>query len=249
MNWEHSGKRIRALGVAAVLVLPLTGSSLALPPHKGTCQPSTSTPADGYRGTVVTADNFESGTMSGHTVQTSGTGTVSVSSARAHTGTCSAYLHATADPGSLAEFSTSLPGRTREVYADGWFDVVQAGEPRDDVPYFRFFSASTRFVDVYRHNSNGQLWLRVLAPDGSFAYTCLVASSISLNAWHHVAVHVVPDGRETTVQVWFDGSRVYSSSQVKTVASSVSSVVNGAEHYQQMEDTYIDDLVVRSVTS
>ncbi|MCH6471079.1 hypothetical protein [Sinomonas terrae] len=249
MDWRPLGKRIRALGFASVLVLPVTGSSLALPPHAGPCQPSTSTPTDGYPGRVVAADNFESGTMSGHAVETSGTGTVSVSSARAHTGTCSAYLHATADPGSLADFSTSLPPGTREVYADGWFDIVQAGVTNDDVPYFRFFSDATRFVDVYRHNSNGQLWLRILTPDGSFAYTCLMASSISLDAWHHIAVHVVSDGRTSTVQVWFDGSRVYSSSQVRTVASSVTSVLNGAEHFQQMEDTYIDDLVVRSVIS
>ncbi|HAP91830.1 MAG TPA: hypothetical protein DCR15_19940, partial [Arthrobacter bacterium] len=66
-----------------------------------------------------------------------------------------------------------------------------------------------------------------------------MASSISLNAWHHVVMHVIPNGSATTVQVWFDGAAVYSSSQVNTVASSVTSVMNGAEHYQQMEDTYI----------
>jgi hypothetical protein len=249
MDVRHLGQRIGALGFAAALALPLTGSSLALPAHAGTCEPLTSTPSDGHPGEVVVADNFESGTLSEYSVQESGTGTVSVSAARAHTGVCSAYLHATADSGSLANFSTPLPSGTHEVYADGWFDIAQAGDPSDDVPYFRFFSGSTRFVDVYRHNSNGQLWLRILAPGGSFSFARLVAPSISLGAWHHVVVHVIPKGNATTVQVWFDGSAVYSSARVNTTASSVTSVMNGAEHYQQMEDTYIDDLVVRSVMS
>jgi PKD repeat protein len=62
-------------------------------------------------------------------------------------------------------------------------------------------------------------------------------------------MHVVPQGSATTVQVWFDGASVYSSSQVNTVATSVTTVMNGAEHYQQMEDTYVDDLIVKSVAA
>lgn len=243
-------KRIRMLGAAVALALPLIGgpSILAVPAYAVTCQPGTSTPSDSYPGTVVVADNFESGTLDGFLVQTGGTGTASVSSAEAHTGACSAHLHATTDPGSRANFSTVLPSGTSQVYADGWFDITQAGVSGSDVPYFRFFSGSTRFVDVYRYNSNGQLWLRVLAPDGSPTYTRLIASSISMNAWHHVVIHVIPNGGATTVEVWFDGSSVYSSAQVNTVASSVTSVLNGAEHYQQMEDTYIDDLIIKTVS-
>ncbi|MCH6471365.1 PKD domain-containing protein [Sinomonas terrae] len=233
----------------AALVLPLivSPSLLAVPAYAVTCQPGTSTPNDSYPGTVVKADNFESGTLSGYAVQTSGTGTVAVSSAQAHDGACSAYVHATTDTTSLANFSTQLPTGTQEVYADGWFDIAQAGVSGWDVPYFRFFSGSTRFVDVYRYDDNGQLWLRVLAPSGSFTFTRLLSSTIPLNTWHHVVIHVIPNGTATTVQVWFDGASVYSSNQVSTVASSVTSVMNGAEHYQQMEDTYIDDLVVKSV--
>ncbi|WP_334171649.1 hypothetical protein, partial [Sinomonas sp.] len=220
----------------------MSPSLLAVPAYAVTCQPGTSAPSDSYPGTVVKADNFESGTLSGYVVQTQGTGTVTVSSAQAHDGACSAYIHATTDSTSLANFSTPLPSGTQEVYADGWFDIAQAGVSGWDVPYFRFFSGGTRFVDVYRYDDNGQLWLRVLSPTGSFTYTRLTSSTIPLNSWHHVVVHVIPKGSTTTVQVWFDGASMYSSSQVNTVASSVTSVMNGAEHYQQMEDTYIDDL-------
>jgi PKD repeat protein len=193
------------------------------------------------------ANNFESGTLNGFTVQTGGDGTASVSSAQAHDGACSAYLHVTSNSGSLANFSTALPSGTQEVYADGWFNITTAGLSGNDVPYFRFFSGSTRFVDVYRYNSNGQLWLRVLAPNGTFVYTRLIASTITLSAWHRVAMHVIPNGGATTVEVWFDGTQVYSSSQVSTVASSVTRVQNGSEHNQQMGDEYIDGLIIKSV--
>jgi hypothetical protein len=49
--------------------------------------------------------------------------------------------------------------------------------------------------------------------------------------------------------VWFDGVQVYSSVRANTVASSVTRVQNGAEHYAQMGDEYIDDLIVKSVTN
>ncbi|WP_334173751.1 hypothetical protein, partial [Sinomonas sp.] len=243
-------KRIGVLGAAAALSLPLIGgpSFLAVPAYALTCQPGTSAPTDTFPGTVVTADNFESGTLSGYLVQTGGTGTVSVSSTLAYDGACSAYLHATTDPGSLANFSTQLPSGTQEVYADGWFDITQAGVSGNNVPYFRFFTGSTRFVDLYRDNTTGKLWLRSLGSDGvTYTSTAMATSAIALSTWHHVAMHVIPNGTSTTVQVWIDDLLVYSSSQVSTMATSVTSVMNGAEHYQQMEDTYIDDLIVKTV--
>ncbi|WP_269429543.1 PKD domain-containing protein, partial [Sinomonas humi] len=222
-------------------------SFLAVPAYAAvTCQPGTSAPSDSFPGTVVTADNFESGSLSKYSVQTGGTGTVSISSALARDGACSAYIHATTDATSIANFSTPLPSGTKEVYADGWFNIAQGGATGWDVPYFRFFTGTTRFVDLYRNNDNGQVWVRVLAPDGSYGST-FVHSAVALNSWHHVAMHVIPNGATTTVQVWFDDTLAYSSSQVNTTATSVTSVMNGAEHYSQMEDTYIDDLIVKSV--
>ena len=51
-----------------------------------------------------------------------------------------------------------------------WFNITTAGVAGNDVPYFRFFFDTTRFVDIYRYNSNGQLWLRVTSSTG-FTYT------------------------------------------------------------------------------
>ncbi|MCH6470352.1 PKD domain-containing protein [Sinomonas terrae] len=118
------------------------------------------------------------------------------------------------------------------------------------MPYFRFFSGATRFVDVYRDNTTGKLWLRSLQPGGTtYTYTALGTAVVALNSWHQLAMHVIPNGATTTVEVWFDGASVYSSSTVNTAATSVTSVMNGAEHVGQMEDTYIDDLIVKSVAA
>ncbi|MDQ6752136.1 MAG: LamG domain-containing protein [Actinomycetota bacterium] len=218
-------------------------------PATGACQPSLPPPTDGYPGSVVVATSFESGTFDPFAVRTGGTGTATVPSTLAHTGGCAAYLHVTSDAGSLAYCTAAVPTGTRSVYADGWFNITTAGVSGNDVPYFRFFSGSTRIADIYRYNSNGQLWLRVTSPSGAFAYTRLVASSIPLSSWHHVVMHIVPNGSSTTIQVWFDGNQVYSSSQVSDIATSLTTVQLGAEHDRQMGDSYIDDVIIKGATS
>lgn len=250
-------KRISLLGAAVTLALPLIvmPSVLVVPSVRAestpplTCQPGTGPTIDMCPGTIVMANNFESGSLAGFVVQTSGSGTASVSSAQAYGGSSSAYLHTTSEPGSMANISTVLPPGTREAYADAWFNITRAGLPADNIPYFRFFSGNTRFADTYRDNDNGQLWLRVLTPRGSFTYTPLGESSVSLNVWHHMVMHVSPNGSSTKIEVWFDGAQVYSNAHVDTVTSSVTRVQNGAEHYAQMGDEYIDDLIVKSVTN
>ncbi|WP_427128974.1 hypothetical protein [Pseudarthrobacter sp. S9] len=152
----------------------------------------------------------------------------------------------TTDSGSLANLSTpSFPSGTKTVYADGWFDITTAGVAGNDVPYFRFFSGTTRVADIYRYNSNGQLWLRVTAPSGSFVYTKLIAGSISLSAWHHVTMRVTANGSKSNIQVWFDGVQKYNSSTVSMLGSSLSKVQLGAEHTRQKGDEYIDDVVIK----
>ncbi|MFE4543429.1 hypothetical protein [Arthrobacter sp. NPDC056727] len=220
----------------------------AAPAQAATCQPGTPAPVNSQPGTVVMANNFESGTLAGFTSTTGGTGTAAVSSDRAHSGTCSAFLHATADAGSIANLSAALPAATATAFADGWFNITQAGVAGNDVPYFRFFSGSLRVADIYRYNSNGQLWLRVTSPTGAFVYNRLVSSSIPLSTWHHVAMRVTANGLGTDVQVWFDGTSVFSSNQVASTATTLSAVQIGAEHLRQMGDTYIDDLVIKSGT-
>ncbi|WP_308466277.1 LamG-like jellyroll fold domain-containing protein [Rathayibacter soli] len=245
MNMRHNlmiGCVVAVL--AAVASVSWSGAALADVP---VCQPATPPPTDAFPGVVTAADNFESGSLSpAYTVVTTGTGTASVSSAAAYSGTCSAYLHVTADSNSLADFSVPLAPGATAAYADAWFDITVAGETGNDVPYFRFFLGSTRYIDIYRYNNNGQLWLRVLTPTGN-SYTRLRWQNIPLSTWHHLAMYVLPNGAGSTVQVWYDGTLAYSNTQVNTAATAVNRVQLGAEHNRQMGDTYIDDLIVKSV--
>ena len=241
-------RTLKALGTIGTLSLLVTGMlfGTAQASSAATCQTGTPVPTDGYPGTVVVATNFESGKLSPLIPTVSGTGTASVTSPLAKTGTCSAKLHVTTDSGSLANLSTpALASGTKTVYADGWFDITKAGVDGNDVPYFRFFSGSTRVADVYRYNSNGQLWLRVTAPNGTFVYTKLIAGSISLSAWHRVVMRVTSNGSRSTVQVWFDGVLKYSSSAVNMAGTGLSKVQMGAEHTRQMGDCYIDNVVIK----
>lgn len=218
----------------------------APPPPSETCQSATPAPTNSQPGTTAAATNFESNTLAPLIPTTAGTVTVKVSTVLSHSGACAAYLHATTDSGSLAYLSAPLPAGSPSASADGWFNITQAGVDGNNVPYFRFFSGSTRVADIYRYNNNGQLWLRVTSPSGSFVFTKLISASIPLNSWHHVEMRVVPNGAATSIQVSFDGTSVYSSNTVNTAATSLSRVQLGAEHSRQMGDTYIDDVIIKS---
>jgi hypothetical protein len=208
-----------------------------------TCSPA---PTNSYPGSVVLATGFETGGFCGLVSKVSGTGTATISTSQKHAGTRSAKLHVTTDSGSLANLSSpAFASGTKTSYADGWFNITVAGVSGNDVPYFRFFSGSTRVADIYRYNSNGQLWLRVTSPSGTFVYTKLISSSISLSAWHHVSMRVTANGSSSTIQVWFDGVQRYSSTSVKMLGSSLSKVQLGAEHNRQKGDEYIDDVIIK----
>jgi hypothetical protein len=239
-------RKLKALSMAGTLGLLVAGSLVfgsAQAATAATCSPA---PTNSYSGTVVLATSFEAGGWCGLVPKVGGTGTATISSSRAHTGTHSAKLHVTTDSGSLANLSSpAFASGTKTSYADGWFNITVAGVSGNDVPYFRFFSGSTRVADIYRYNSNGQLWLRVTSPSGSFVYTKLVSSSISLSAWHHVTMRVTANGSSSTIQVWFDGVQRYSSSSVSMLGSSLSKVQLGAEHYRQKGDEYIDDVIIK----
>ena len=239
-------RKLKALSMAGTLGLLVAGSLVfgsAQAATAATCSPA---PTNSYPGTIVLATGFEAGGWCGLVPKVGGTGTATISSSTKHAGSKSAKLHVTTDSGSLANLSSpAFASGTKTSYADGWFNITVAGVSGNDVPYFRFFSGSTRVADIYRYNSNGQLWLRVTSPSGSFVYTKLISSSISLNAWHHVSMRVTANGTSTTIQVWFDGVQRYSSSSVSMLGSSLSKVQLGAEHYRQKGDEYIDDVIIK----
>jgi hypothetical protein len=246
-------RTIKTLGSAGTLGLLVAGSIIfgsaqaataAAPPN---CD---SVPANTFPGSISTATSFESNGFCNLAPSTGGTGTgvgtATISTSQKKTGTHSAKLHVTDTPGSIANLSTTpaFPAGTKTVYADGWFNITTAGVAGNDVPYFRFFSGSTRIADTYRYNSNGQMWLRVTTPSG-FVYTKLTAGSVSLSAWHRVGMRVTTNGSTATVQVWLDNALKYSSSSVQINATSLSKVQLGAEHNRQMGDEYIDDVTIK----
>ncbi|MCU1548359.1 MAG: hypothetical protein JWO29_1310 [Arthrobacter sp.] len=242
-------KKLKAISTAGTIGLLAAGTLVfgsAQESSAATCKPSTLAPSNSYPGTSVVTSTFESGKLSPLVSKVSGNGTAAVTSPLGRTGSCSAKLHVTSDSRSLANLSTpTLPSGTKTVYADGWFNITTTGATGSNVPYFRFFSGSTRVADIYRYNNNGQLWLRVTAPSGGFVYTKLIAGSITLNAWHRVAMRVTTKGSTSTIQVWFDGVRKYSSSAVSMNATSLSKVQLGAEHYRQKGDSYIDNVIIK----
>lgn len=234
---------------AVTIALALTGSmmvGLAPAASAVTCDHSTAKPTNTFPGKVVVASNFESGKLKGFTLTTQGDGSVQVASASSHSGACAAFLHATTANNSIAYMQAALPGKTAEVYADGWFKITTAGVDGNNVPFFRFFNGTERVLDLFRDNASGAVVLRVTAPDGSFSYTTPVPNA-ALSTWHHVAMHVVPNGAATSVQVWFNGESVYTSNTVRIGAESLTAFQLGAEHDTQMGDTYVDDVIVKAV--
>lgn len=243
--------RLRRGGVIAALnLLVVAGLAVGASPAQAvTCAPGTPAPTNNYPGTTVLATSFESPTIAASgflAPTTAGTGTAAISDAAAHSGQCSAKLHVTTAAGSLANFSAPLPPGSKDVYADGWFNVAAKGVDGNNVPYFRFFTNGTRVLDVYRSNNGiGPLWLRVASPTGTPTYTRLVPS-VELKSWHHLTLHAVANGAATTVEIWFDNKLVFSSGQVAIGVNTVSTVQLGAEHRRQAGDVYIDDVIIKS---
>jgi hypothetical protein len=239
--------RFFRLCLAGMIAMPLVMASFAAGPASAAppaCQPGTPAPTDPYPGTTAAATNFESGTLSPFTPFTAVTGTASVSSASSHSPGCSAFLHATTDNGSIAKMSVGLTSGMKEAYTDGWFNVAAEGVAGNDVPYFRFFSGGIRYLDVFRHNISNDLVLRVTSPTG-FLYTTVVPT-VALGTWHHLVMHVVPNGASTGVQIWWDDKSVFASNTVNITAPRFDTVQLGAEHDQQKGDLYVDDVIINS---
>jgi hypothetical protein len=243
--------RLRKAGVVAALnLLVVAGLAVgATPAQAVTCAPATAAPTNNFPGATVLATSFEDQTIAAAGFQaplTSGSGTATISAADAHNGKCSAKLHVTTAAGSLANFSKTLPAGSRDVYADGWFNVTAKGVDGNNVPYFRYFTNGTRVLDVYRSNNGiGPLWLRVASPTGTPTYTRLVPT-VKLSSWHHLALHAIANGAATTVEIWFDDKLVFSSGQVAIGVNTVSAVQLGAEHRRQAGDVYVDDVVIKA---
>jgi hypothetical protein len=242
-------KKLGTIGTLGVMISSGLVFGAAQAATAVTCSNSKTLPTNTMTGTVAAATSFETGAFAPFVTSTATTGAATISTSQKRTGTCSAKLHVTADSGSVAKMQVPLATGTKTANADGWFNITTAGVAGNDVPYLRFFSGGTRIADVYRYNNNGQFWLRVTAPNGTFSYTKLVSSSIPLSTWHRVAMQVRANGSTSTIQVYFDNVLKFSSSSVVLGVSRLDAVQLGAEHSRQMGDEYIDDVIVKRATS
>lgn len=207
------------------------------------CATGTPLPSNGDPGTTVVADNFESFNLNKWSATgVSGDGFATVSGSIAHTGSCAAVLHATANSSSRAYLSKVLPTGAADVYLDGWMNVTVEGASGSNVPFWRIFAGSNRLVDVYRTNVAGALYLRTPNGTGGWTYTSL-GRTVALNTWHRVQVHAV--AATGTVEVRYDGTLVKTLTGVPFGASSFSSAQVHAEHFAQQGDIAADDVVIK----
>jgi hypothetical protein len=230
--------------VSGSLIFGSANAATAATCRTGLAAPTSTT----FTGTLVTATNFEGNTLSPFTRSVSGTGTVAVTSPKAHSGTCSVRIRATDTSGSIAHMYVGLPTGTKRASADAWVNITTGGLAGNNVPYVRFFSGSTRVADVFRNNANGELWLRTANPNGTVSYARLQAASVPLNTWQHVRMQVRADGARSSIQVWFGTVQVFNRT-LSLPSTTLSRVQFGAEHPRQMGDSYVDDVVIKRSAS
>jgi hypothetical protein len=219
--------------------------TFASTPPVNPCNGATPAPATGDPGTTILADNFESYTFDQWTIATrEGDAAASIATNPVHSGNCAARVRVTAQQGSKANLSKSTPAGTRGIWADGWFNVLSAGSnTNSNVPLFRMFSGGQRIFDVYRANGSGQLYTRLPNGSGGFTFTSL-GRILALNRWYRLKVHADVSG---AAEFWLDGVLLRSIAGVPYGASSIQSVMSGAEHFAQEGEFAVDDIVIKAV--
>jgi hypothetical protein len=238
---------LRKIGTVGSLGLLVSGSLIfgsANAAVAATCRTGVAAPVSGFTGTAVATTNFEGNTLSPFVRSVSGTGTVAVTSPKAHSGTCSVRIRATNDSGSVANMGVALATGTKRANVDAWVNITTGGLAGNNVPYVRFFSGATRVADIFRNNANGEFWLRTANPNGTVTYARLQTAGIPLNTWQHVRMQVRADGSRSFIQVWLGATQVFNRT-VNLPSTVLSRVQFGAEHPRQMGDSYIDDVVVK----
>jgi hypothetical protein len=234
------------LGLALALVLGVGPMVVPGPIAAANCDASAERPWNSDPGALVLADNFESGSFgSWSQVVREGDAWAYVSASRRVSGWCSGALHVTSNSGSRAYVRKWIGWQARDVWVSGSFNIDTEGWLGNNVPLVRLWNDSGRIVDVYRQNGAGILWLRTANGSGGWWYVKL-NKWIALDRWYSVKLHVRPSWSASTVEVWVDGSRLYSDSSHWMPAGNLTSVMIGAEHRRQKMDLYFDDVVIKA---
>ena len=186
----------------------------------------------------IFSDGFESGDFSAWSqVQTAGDGTAVVQSAIVRTGALAARLSESSTAGSKAYVRKTFGSAQQDLTASGDFQVLQQGATGGNVPFFRFFDASSvRLVSLYRQNgTSGSIGLGY---GGSYFST---SGSLPLNTWATIALHVITNGASSTVEVSLNGSLIYQTGSASLGTAGVSTLQigndTGAQAFTIVADT------------
>jgi hypothetical protein len=218
------------------------------------CNPATPAPANTDPGTVVLADNFETGNFSKWTTVTQlGDAKATVQAAISHSTSCAAQISVTGHSGSKANAVKKLQTPASEVWASGWFDITREGNAsNNNVPTLRFFNGSTRLLDVSRQNGTGSLFVRW--PTGS-GFTIINVGHIAVGQKFALKIHLKVHGAQSQVQVWKDSTKVLDRSNSTTgyidlgSNTSMSVLQLGAEHVMQDGNLIADDIILKTVSA
>ena len=233
-------------GVAAddVLVTSDPTGTSAPPPPAGTCNAAAPQPSNGDPGSLVVADNFESG-LGNWTVNRSDA-TVATQSQVFQSGGCAARIKASASGSSLGNLTRAFPAGMREAWSEGMFNFEAQGVSTSwNAPTFRFFADGKRILDVSRQNGSGSLFVRY--PNGSGGWTIIQTGLYpALKRWYRVKIHVLANWNSSTVEVWIDDAKWFATNYATLGTAKLSTQMVGAEHAGQEGTVAIDDVVVKA---
>ena len=196
-------------------------------------------PAASAGAATIFSDGFESGDFSAWSqVATGGDGAAVVQSAVVRTGVLATQLSESANAGSKAYARKTFSSVQQDLTVSGDFMVAKAGASGGNVPFFRVLDpSSARVVSVYRqNNTSGTIGLNYA---GTYFTTM---GSLALNTWATIALHVIPAGASSTVEVVLNGTKVYSTSTANLTATGISTIQIGNDTAAQAFALYADTI-------
>ncbi|HEY3162937.1 MAG TPA: hypothetical protein VGJ71_01185 [Candidatus Limnocylindrales bacterium] len=238
---------VRAIDTAGnVDATPATWSWQIVAPSG--CNAGTATPTNTDPGTVVLADNFESGLGQWTKVSIQGDATIVTENDRAKTGLCGVREHVTSMIwDSRANLQKGLPAGTAEVWLTGWFYYErESTDPGWNMPSFRLFSNGKRVLDLSRQNVTGNGFLRY--PNGAGGWSFIMTGrKFDLNRWYQIKVHATANGNLGKAEVWVDGLRLINATNMTMGVWAFDDAYLGAEHQNQEGDFVADDAVIKAI--
>ncbi len=226
---------------------PTSGGSPLPTPVPG-CSATQPLPTNTDPGTVVLADNFESGLGRWTKLVMQGDAVISTAFDRARTGMCGvreAVTSLTWD--SRANLQKNLPTGTKEVWLTGSFYMERESSDQGwNAPTFRVFTNGKRVLDVSRQNVTGNVYLRF--PDGKGGWSFIMTGRrMDMQRWYQVKIHAVADGNVSKVEVWLDGAKVIDTAAATLAVTNFDVTYLGAEHQNQDGDFVADDVVIKAI--